>query len=120
MNILIADDNTIYRLGLKSYLHELWPQAMVYEESSLDSVVRDVFDIDYDLLILATDVPGNRQLADFVKQAVKYTKVIIFYNDQENGLKVKQFVDIGAHAVISKSATESEVKSNLLFVFNAA
>ena len=118
MNILIADDNNAYRPSIKSYIHKLWPEALVYEESNLDSVIRDVFDINYELLILATDIPGNEQLEDFVKQAVKYTKVIIFSDDVEDDAKANRLIQIGADTLMLKSAMEEEVISTLLFVFD--
>ena len=118
MNILIADDLKIYRLALKSYIHKLWPDAVVYEESNLDSVVKDVFDIAYDLLILDINVPGNDQLEDFVKQAVKYTKVIIFSELEHDHPRVQNLIDIGADAFLSKAATQHEVSTTLLFVLS--
>lgn len=121
MNILIADELKVYRLALKSYIHKLWPDAIVYEESSFDAVIKGVFDVAYDLLILDINVPGNSQLEDFVKQAIKYTKVIIFSEyDQGDSLRVKKLIDIGADAFFVKSASQEEVTSTLLFVLSEA
>jgi DNA-binding NarL/FixJ family response regulator len=118
MNVLIADDVKIYRLAIKSYIHKLWPEAIVYEESNLDSVIKDVFDVEYDLLILATDMPGHEQIEDFIKQAIKYTKVIISCNCTEDSVKAKRLIELGADGFLSKTATEEEVISTLLFVFS--
>lgn len=118
MNILIADDVKIYRLAIKSYIHKLWPEAIVYEESNLDSVIKDVFDVEYDLLILSANMPGHEQIEDFIKQAIKYTKVIIFCECTEDSDKEKRLIELGADGFLSRSATEEEVKSILLFVFS--
>lgn len=118
MNILIADDVKIYRLAIKSYIHKLWPDAVVYEESNLDSVIKDVFDVVYDLLILAVNMPGNEQIEHFVIQAIKYTKVIIFCDCTEDSAKAKRLIELGADGFLSKTATEAEVISTLLFVFS--
>ena len=120
MNILIADELKAYRLALKSYIHKLWPDAIVYEESSFDAVIKDVFDVEYDLLILDVNVPGNDQLEDFVKQAVKYTKVIIFAEADDAHPRVQRLVSLGADAFLSKAASEEEVTSTLLFVLSEA
>ncbi|RZL51274.1 MAG: response regulator transcription factor [Pedobacter sp.] len=118
MNILIADDIKIYRLAVKSYIHKLWPDAVVYEASNMDAVVEDVFDVEYDLLILDINMPGSDQLEDFVSQAVKYTKVIIFSEYNHDNPRAKKLIDLGADAFLSKSALEEEVISTLLFVFS--
>lgn len=118
MNILIADDLKIYRFAVKSYIHKLWPDAVVYEAASLNEVVENVFDVTYDLLILDINIPGGELLENFISQAIKYTKVIIFseYNDEDE--KVKNLLRIGADAFLSKSASQEEVINTLQFLFN--
>lgn len=118
MNILIADDNEVYRFVIKSYIHRLWPEAIVYEESSLESVIRDVFDVEYDLLILSVDMPGHTQMDDFIKKAIKYTKVVLSCNCTENNAKAERLMGIGVEGFLSKTATEDEVISTLLFVLS--
>lgn len=118
MNILIADDNEVYRFVIKSYIHRLWPEAIVYEENSLESVIRDVFDVEYDLLILSVDMPGHTQMDDFIKKAIKYTKVVLSCNHTENNAKSKRLMSIGVEGFLSKTATEDEVISTLLFVLS--
>lgn len=118
MNILIADDIEIYRFAIKSYLHRLWPDAIVYEESGLESVIRDVFDIEYDLLILSVDMPGHSQIEDFIKKAIKYTKVILSCNCTEDSAKAERLIKLGVDGFLSKTATEDEIISTLLFVLS--
>ena len=118
MNILIADDLKIYRLALKLYIHKQWPEAVVYEASSMHEVVADVFDVVYDLLILDIDMPGSELLESFVAQAIKYTKVVIFSSYEKEDKRVENLVKIGAEAFISKTAQQDEVISILQFVFS--
>lgn len=118
MNILIADDLKIYRFALKSYIHKIWPDAIVYEASSLNEVVEGVFDMTYDLLILDINMPGSEMLENFVSQAVKYTKVIIFSEYDDKDVMVKNLLQIGADAFLPKSASEEEVINTLLFLFS--
>jgi DNA-binding NarL/FixJ family response regulator len=118
MNILIADDLKINRLALKLHIHKQWPEAVVYEASSMHEVVADVFDVVYDLLILDIDMPGSELLESFVAQAIKYTKVVIFSSYEKEDKRVENLVKIGAEAFISKTAQQDEVISILQFVFS--
>ena len=47
MNILVADDSEIYRRALKLYMQEHWSEAVIYEASTMDKVVEDVFDVQW-------------------------------------------------------------------------
>ena len=116
MNILIADNNKANRLAIKSYIHKLWSEAVVYEENNLDAVVKDVFDVSYELLIIDINIPGNDQIEGFIKQATKYTKVIIL-SDLDNE-EAGKLAHLGIDAYLSKSASENEIMSTLLFVLS--
>ena len=118
MNILIGDSSKLYRLKLKSYIHTLWPEAIVYEEGSLDAVVVSVFAIGFDLLLLDINLPGSDDLHDFVRQAVLYTKVVICCEEVEDNPKARGFLAMGTEAFLLKSAKEEDTISTLLFVFS--
>ena len=117
-NILIADDLKIHRFNVKSYIHKLWADAVVYEANSLNEVIEDVFDIEFDLLILDINMPGSEQLEDFVSQAVKYTKVIIFSEYDKLDPRVENLLKIGADAFLSKSSSQEQVINTLQFLFS--
>lgn len=117
MNILIADDLKIHRFNIKAHIHKLWGDTVVYEASSLSEVIEDVFDVEFDLLILDVNMSGNEQLEDFVNQAIKYTKVIIFSEYDELDPRVENLLLLGADGFIAKSATQEQVSSMLLLLF---
>jgi len=118
MNILIADDLKIYRLALKLYIHKHWPEAVIYEASTMHEVVADVFDIEFDLLILDINMPGSELLEDFVNQAIKYTKVIIFSDIDKDDPRVENLIKIGADAFLPKTSQQADVISTLEFIFS--
>ncbi|RZK60677.1 MAG: response regulator transcription factor [Pedobacter sp.] len=118
MNILIADDLKIYRLALKLYIHKHWPEAMIYEASTMHEVVADVFDVEFDLLILDINMPGSELLEDFVSQAIKYTKVIIFSDLDKDDTRVENLIKIGADAFLPKISRQEEVINTLAFIFS--
>ncbi|WP_316771550.1 response regulator transcription factor [Pedobacter frigiditerrae] len=118
MNILIADDLKIYRLALKLYIHKHWPEAVVYEASTMHEVVEDVFDVEFDLLILDINMPGSELLEGFVAQAIKYTKIIIFSDMDNDDPRVENLIKIGADAFLPKMSQQATVISTLEFVFS--
>lgn len=118
MNVLIADDLKIYRLALKLHIHKHWPEAVVYEASTMHEVVADVFDVEFDLLVLDINMPGSELLEDFVSQAVKYTKIIIFSDLDKHDPRVENLIKIGADAFLSKISQEADVISTLEFIFS--
>lgn len=118
MNILIADDLKIYRLALKLYIHKHWPEAVIYEASTMHEVVADVFDVEFELLILDINMPGSELLEDFVSQAIKYTKVIIFSDLDKDDPRVENLIKIGADAFLPKMSQQATVISTLEFVFS--
>ncbi len=118
MNILIADDLSIYRLALKLYIHKQWPEAIVYEVNSMHEVFMNVFDVSYDLIIIDIYMPGNELLEVFVEQASKHTKVIIFSNLDKEDKRAQNLIRLGADAFLAKSAKQAEVISILQFVLS--
>jgi len=117
MQILIADDLRIHRFNIKTYIQRLWVNAVVYEAKNLNEVITNVFDIEFDLLILDINMPGSEQLEDFVGQAIKYTKVIIFSEYDKLDPRVENLLKIGADAFLPKSAAEEQVASLLQLLF---
>ncbi|RZL69492.1 MAG: response regulator transcription factor [Pedobacter sp.] len=120
MNILVADDLEIYRLGMKLYLKQIWPLAYIGEAESLHEVINQVFDVFYDLLILDIDMPGTELLEDFIVQAIKYTKVVLFSSFDINEERVVNLMSIGTHVFIPKTASKEEVINSLYLLFKEA
>lgn len=102
---------------MKLYINKQWPNAVVYEVGSLHETIDAVFDVDYDLLILDIEMPGSELLEHFVAQATKHTRVVIFSSYDNNDSRVVNLLKIGANGFISKTASQEQVISTLLFVF---
>ncbi|TCC91739.1 response regulator transcription factor [Pedobacter frigiditerrae] len=118
MNILVADDLEIYRLALKLYIHKHWTDAVVYEASTMFEVAEDVFDVEFDLLILDINMPGTELLEDFVSKATNYTKVIIFSDLDKDDKRVENLIKIGADAFLPKSSKRVDIISTFQLVFS--
>lgn len=69
--ILLADDHSFIRLGLIQILKDEYPSVDITEVSDGDSLVKEVMDHDWDLVISDLDMPGRGGL-----EALKQVKLI--------------------------------------------
>ena len=69
--ILLADDHSIIRLGLIQILKDEYPDVEVKEVSNGESLIKEVMQHDWDLVISDLDMPGINGL-----QALEQTKLI--------------------------------------------
>lgn len=118
MNILIVDHLGIYRFGLKAIINDIKIDAMVQEASNFDELMENVFDKNFDLLILDIEMQGNEKLEHFIDQAINYTKIIILSEHQYTDQRVNHFLKSGVDALISKSTSKEQVVNTLEFIFS--
>lgn len=118
MNILLADDLVTNRLALRLYIHKHWSEAVIFEAGTMYEVAQDVFDVQFDLLILDVNMPGNELLEDFVSKASNYTKIIIFSDPDKDGLRLVNLIRIGADAFLPKSSELEAIISTFQLVFS--
>ncbi|WP_379092381.1 response regulator [Pedobacter sp. UC225_65] len=116
MNILIADNLGIYRFGLKAIIYDVWTDALVDEVSNFDEMMESIFEKNFDLLVIDTEMQGNEKLESFICQAVNYTRIIIVSEHQHTNTRVKHLLNIGADALLSKSTSMAEVINTLQLI----
>ena len=59
-NILLADDFTITRAGLKMFIERQIPHAAIDEACDGDSAFEKIKEKNYELIILDVNMPGTR------------------------------------------------------------
>ena len=70
MRILLVDDHTLFRRGMRMMLTELMPEAQLYEADSCDALAQ--FDGEaFDAVLLDLNMPGAGGL-----QALELTKAV--------------------------------------------
>jgi len=109
IHVLIAGNSAIHRLNLKVYIHRLWDEVIIIEVGSLDEAYLRVFELRFDLMILDENMPGSEKLSDFVLQAVKHTKIIIFSEMTLHDPKVSCKLCSGQGMFLSKFSTQVQL-----------
>lgn len=108
--ILIADDQSIIRVGLSIMVKRLRPQSLVNEAVDFNDVLDLVNKNTYDLIVLDVNMPnGNfQQTFDFIKGLLPDTKVLVFSSQAENIYAVR-YLEMGADGFLPKMADEKTV-----------
>ena len=110
MNILLADDHTIFRQGLKLLLDSQHGYQVVAEAASLDVVSPLLQQHQIDLMILDYNMPGGDSAAvlSYCKHRYADLKVIAL-TGTESGIVLKQLQDANADAVLRKDISGAEL-----------
>lgn len=113
MDILIADQLSIYRHGLKSIIFNIKPNAVVDEAINFDDMATKFFNKQYRVLILAIDLPGNEKLDDFLANAVNTIKVITIAEHRYSYKHVENLLKIGVEALLLRTTSLTQLTATL-------
>ena len=108
--ILIADDHSAIRIGVKQICTNEFPAVQFGEAVNYAEVFQKLKESDWDILILDIDLPGRSGL-DILKQ-IKAEKLKVpvlmfsFYNEEQIALRA---LKIGAAGYLSKEAADMEL-----------
>ena len=110
MKILIADDHTIVREGIKQILAEI-PEVTVTDEArNGQEVLQNVWDNDYDIVLLDITMPGRSGL-DILKQLrtdKPALKILILSMHPEEQYAIRAF-KAGASGYLTKESSPNEL-----------
>ena len=107
MKILIVDSREIVRLGLKKILIEVWPRVEIWEASDLNSAIEKIAYINYDLLLINTDVGGKGELMGLIKFLLNEARIVMLTDTEDtNQEELLQFIDAGVATVIPMKGTD--------------
>lgn len=112
INVLIADDHSIVRLGMKQVLCSL-PGAMVITEAkTFDEAIFLIEAQPFHLLILDINMPGgnNRQMIDAVKLRQPAARILIF-SAYDEILYALNYIQAGADGYIEKNSPDEEIRA---------
>lgn len=112
IHVLIADDHSIVRLGIKQIICSLPGNMLVTEARTFDETISLIEDRHFDLLILDINMPGgnNRQMIDAVKLRLPDVRILIC-SAYEETLYALDYLQTGADGYIEKNSIDEEFKT---------
>ncbi len=110
-SILLADDHSAIRMGVRALVNGLWPQARVVEVSDGTSLQKELAARDWDLVVMDQTMPGSNGL-DVLKNTGTQAPVLVYTMHEAPELVLKAR-EAGAKGFVNKSS-EPEVLENAL------
>jgi len=110
MRIILADDHTIFREGLKLLLHSQHDKEVIAEVENLENLKAEIHKQHADLLILDYHMPGGDAVAVLSYCKKRYPELkIIALTGAQSGQILKQLVNAKADAVLLKDSASAEL-----------
>jgi two-component system invasion response regulator UvrY len=115
--ILIADDHTIVRAGLKLVAKEVCPSAVFDEAHNGDEAISLAKENDYALIILDINMPDTDSIS-LISNLLAYrqdSKILIFSMNSEE-LYAKRYFKLGVLGYLNKESGAAEIRRAMLSV----
>lgn len=110
-SILVADDHSIVRFGLKIMLETLFPDCKIDEASNGEDVMALMRENSYQLVLLDLIMPNTdtNNLLHFIRNSYSNTKVLVISMNEENIYGMRT-IQLGAHGYFKKDAPKEELE----------
>lgn len=118
-NILLTDDHSVIRTGLRLILETIIPHCLIDEAYDGDSAFKNIKEKDYDLVILDVNMPNTDSfgLIENILALRSGLRILMFsMNDEE--IYAKRYLKLGAMGYIKKDEGEAEIKKAVLSVLS--
>ncbi|MEO8822653.1 MAG: response regulator transcription factor [Ginsengibacter sp.] len=117
--ILLVDDHSIVRTGLKLLINDFLPHASIDEAQDGESALQKVKQDYYDLVVMDVNMPhtdsfGTLQAILALKPS---TKIIMFSMNAEE-IYAKRYLNLGARGYVRKDAPNDEIERAINTVLN--
>jgi len=110
MKILILDDHTLFREGMKLLLSGLHSELIIHDVESMHAALASLEANSYDLVLLDLNLADTSGLDTLyaVKEKLKDTPIIVLSAEQDPPI-IYQAIEEGAMGFITKCATHQEL-----------
>jgi DNA-binding NarL/FixJ family response regulator len=117
--VLIADDHTIVRSGIKLIIHDLLPSTTIDEASNGDQVISCVKKNDYELIVLDINMPDTDSIT-LVGNLFAYRENcrILIYTMNSEHLYAKRYIRLGVLGYLNKESRSEEIRKAIMTVLN--
>lgn len=118
-NLLLVDDHSIVRTGLKLLIESFLPHTHIEESADGDSAFDKVKEQDFDLIVMDINMP-HTDSAGLIGNilAFKSSQKIIMFSMNSEEIYAKRYLKIGAMGYVRKDAPGEEIKNAILTVLN--
>jgi DNA-binding NarL/FixJ family response regulator len=117
--VLIADDHTIVRSGIRLILQDLLPMTAIDEASNGDEVISCVKKNDYELIVLDINMPDTDSIT-LVGNLFAYREhcKILIYTMNSEDLYAKRYIKLGVLGYLNKESKSEEIRRAITLVLN--
>ncbi len=111
-NLLLVDDHSIVRTGLKILIESFLPLTHIEESADGDSAFEKVKQSDFDLIIMDINMPhtDSTSLVGNILAFKPLQKIIMFSMNSEE-IYAKRYLKMGAMGYLRKDAPGEEIKN---------
>lgn len=115
--VLLADDHTIVRSGVKLIIQDLLPSSVFDEASNGDEVIAFVKKNDYELIVLDINMPYTDSVT-LVTNVFAYRELskILIYSMNSEDLYAIRFIKLGVLGYLNKESRSDEIRQALTCV----
>ena len=115
--VLIADDHTIVRSGIKLIIRDLLPSSVFDEASNGDQVIAYVKKHDYEIIVLDINMPDTDSIT-LVTNLFAYSErcKILIYSMNSEDLYAKRFIKLGVLGYLNKESSSNEIRKAITCV----
>ena len=117
--VLIADDHTIVRSGIKLIIQDLLSATVIDEASNGDEVISCVKKNDYELIVLDINMPDTDSITLVTNLfAYREQSKILIYSMNSEELYAKRFIKLGVLGYLNKESKAEEIRRAITCVLN--
>ena len=117
--VLVADDHTIVRSGIKLIIQDLLPSTVIDEASNGNEVISLVKKNGYALIVLDINMPDTDSIT-LVTNLFAYREQckILIYTMNSEELYAKRFLKLGVLGYLNKESQAGEIRKAIAAVLN--
>ncbi len=110
MKIIIADDHSVVRRGLKEILTEEFPSAQIDEAETADELIKQVLKVGYDLVLTDLTMPGRSgfESMEFIRKHYPRIPILVLsvHSEEQYAIRV---LKAGASGYLNKDMAPEEL-----------
>jgi len=119
VNILVADDHTLFRKGMVFMLKSFKEVGTVDDAANGKDAIRKIKEGNYDLVLLDLDMPVQNGRETAKKLVVIYPSIKIIMVSMHDSLdSISDLIEIGVHSYLLKNSQPDEVRTAINLVIN--